>query len=477
MPIVESDTAVPVLVLKIGRYALHHGTVGIIRSLGRMGVPVYSVVEDQFTPAAVSRYLTGAFIWNTLGLDTQNLLDGMAIIGKRLKRRTIVVPTDDVAAIFVAEQAPKLKRWFVFPEQPATLPRILANKRELYLLCKLSGVPCPEVFVPTSMDEVHAFVEGATFPVVVKAAESWLLSAGRRTTSIAWTAEQAYSLYRDVDSQQRPNVILQEYVPDGEDWFYHGYRNSQTDCSIGFTGIKMRSYPCFAGPTTLGKAVANDLLLHQAEALLALLSYSGIADLDYRLDKRDGQYKLLDFNPRIGAQFRVFEDLAGIDVVRALYLDLNGKRLPGSRQPKTRTFIVELHDFAASITYLKRHALSVNEWWKSLQGTRELAWFSADDPLPFLTMCVRLLLRVARRMLRMTSRRTSVNQMPRFESNWRTGFRYGTRTSVRGMRAIFSGLRDESRIFPGETTAGSDSQSAQQENDGATKTTCETTGR
>ena len=90
------------------------------------------------------------------------------------------------------------------------------------------------------MDEVHAFVEGATFPVVVKAAESWLLSAGRRTTSIAWTAEQAYSLYRDVDSQQRPNVILQEYVPDGEDWFYHGYRNSQTDCSIGFTGIKMR---------------------------------------------------------------------------------------------------------------------------------------------------------------------------------------------------------------------------------------------
>ena len=118
-----------------------------------------------------------------------------------------------------------------------------------------------------------------------------------------------------------------------------------------------------------------------------MLSYSGIADLDYRLDKRDGQYKLLDFNPRIGAQFRVFEDLAGIDVVRALYLDLNGKRLPGSRQPKTRTFIVELHDFAASITYLKRHALSVNEWWKSLQGTRELAWFSADDPLPFLTVC------------------------------------------------------------------------------------------
>jgi hypothetical protein len=30
----------------------------------------------------------------------------------------------------------------------------------------------------------------------------------------------------------------------------------------------------------------------------------------------------LDFNPRVGAQFRLFEDDAGSDVVRALHLDL-----------------------------------------------------------------------------------------------------------------------------------------------------------
>jgi len=37
-------------------------------------------------------------------------------------------------------------------------------------------------------------------------------------------------------------------------------------------------------------------------------------DLDYRFDKRDGQYKLLDFNPRIGAQFRLLVDDNGLDV-------------------------------------------------------------------------------------------------------------------------------------------------------------------
>ena len=67
-------------------------------------------------------------------------------------------------------------------------------------------------------------------------------------------------------------------------------------------------------------------------------------DLDYRLDKRDGSYNLLDFNPRIGAQFRVFEDRGGVDVVRALHLDLTGRGIRSGPQIEGRAFISEVHD-------------------------------------------------------------------------------------------------------------------------------------
>ena len=50
------------------------------------------------------------------------------------------------------------------------------------------------------------------------------------------------------------------------------------------------------------------------------IGYMGIMDFDYRLDLRDGRYKLLDFNPRIGAQFRLFESHDGMDVARAMSL-------------------------------------------------------------------------------------------------------------------------------------------------------------
>jgi len=447
----ESEMTVPVLVLKVGRYVLHHGAIGIIRSLGRMGVPVYAVVEDRFTPAAVSKYLTGAFVWETHGLDAQRLLEGMAIIGERLNRPTIVIPTDDAAAILIAEQGATLQRWFLFPQQPATLPRTLANKRELYLLCSRIGVASPEAVFPNSIDDVHKFVERVTFPIVAKAAESWLLPVGARTTSILRTPEQAYAIYRNAESHRVPNLIFQEYIAPAysEDWFYHGYRNMRSDCCVGFTGRKLRSYPPFAGPTTLGKAVINDPLQQQAEALLDGISYSGIMDLDYRLDKRDGQYKLLDFNPRIGAQFRLFENHAGVDVARALYLDLTGRRVSRSRPITGRTFIVEFHDLAASIGYFRQGWLTLHEWRLSLNGTRELAWLSRDDPLPFLMMCIRLLFRVANRVLRMRPTPDIANRMPYYSRglrNWVTRRKYpiqqGLRTQISRLTRV---LRD-----PGE---------------------------
>jgi D-aspartate ligase len=427
-----SDATVPVLVLAVNHLVLHHGFVGIIRSLGRMGVPVYSVVKDRFTPAAVSRYLTGAFIWRRPGLDAQRLLEGMAMIGERLNRPTVVIPTDDFGAIFLAEQAAALQRWFVFPQQPATLPRTLSNKRELYLLCQRIGVPCPKVVFPSSIAEVHEFVKHAAFPVVVKVAQSWLLPQGARSTSIARTPEELYTIYRSVDRPGGPNLIFQEYIAPahGEDWFYHGYCNGRSDCGVAFTGRKLRSYPAFAGPTTLGKAVVNDPLRQQVKVLLKAISYSGIMDLDFRFDRRDGQYKLVDFNPRIGAQFRLFEDGAGVDVARALYLDLTGRCVRASRPTEGRTFVVEFHDLAASLGYLRRGALTFHDWRRSLEGTREWAWSCRDDPLPFLVMCIRLLLRVAEKMLRVRPAPDVTDHMPRYVRGLRDWVTRRTRKAV-----------------------------------------------
>ena len=390
--------------IKLRHAVVHYGGLGIIRSLGRLGIPVYAVCEGRWAPPATSKYLSGGFVWETGDLqdDPDRLLDGLMTLADRIGDLTILVPTDDAAAVFVAEHAGKLKDRFCFPRPPAGLPRALASKRDLYRLCNQLGVPYPRTAAPSSGADVEAFLADATFPIVVKGAEPWLLpkGAGVRSTSIAHSPERVLDLYRLVEGHRATGLLLQEYIPaeSGEDWFFHGYCDAASRCLVGFTGRKVRSYPVQAGPTSLGQWVPNEELARQAEELFRAISYRGVMDLDYRLDLRDGRYKLVDFNPRLGAQFRLFEDDLGIDVVRAMHLDLTGRAVPRGRPAPGRAFIVENHDPIASWQYRRAGELTLRAWRRSLTGVREAAWFAADDPVPFLMMCLRFLLARGRRV-------------------------------------------------------------------------------
>ena len=325
------DTSVAVLVLKVGSYPLHRGRLGIARSMGRVGVPVFGVYEDRFTPGAVSKYVRGRVVWKNEDVSAEAFLEGLDDIARHLKRQTVLVPTDDHGAILIAERGRSLDERFVFPVQPTSLPRTLASKEGLYRTCREFGVPCPEAFFPTTRADVEEFVSWAAFPVVVKAIRAWdLRGHSTRSTAIVDSPESLLGMVASEIGNPSPGVMLQEYIPreQGEDWFYHGYCNEDSECLVSFTGIKLRSYPAHAGPTTFGRSVENVALRTQAEELFRALNYRGIMGLDYRFDLRDGQYKLLDFNPRIGAQFRLFETEAGVDVMRALRLEMTGHKVP-----------------------------------------------------------------------------------------------------------------------------------------------------
>jgi D-aspartate ligase len=403
------DTSVPALVLKVGTYPLHHGGLGVVRSLGRLGVPLYGVYEERFTPAAVPRHLRGRFVWHCDVDDPDRFLEGMAMVGERLGRPTVLIPTDDLGAILISEHAPTLGRWFRLPQPPPGLAHLLASKKGLYELCSKLGVPCAQVSFPISRRDVEDFAATANFPVVAKVIEVWLLpaNAGLKSTTIVHRPETLLDLYKKLEGGPAGNLMLQEYIPRGfgQDWFFPGYCDARSECLVSFTGVKLRSYPPYAGPTSLGISRDNDVLRAKAEALLRTIAYRGIMDLDFRLDLRDGEYKLLDFNPRLGAQFRVFEDDAAVDVVRALHLDLTGRKVRRRPQAEGRVFVVEPGDLLAGVTYARARDLDLRSWLSSLRGTsREPAWFARDDLTPFLLMCLRFLLRGVRRALRLRTR-------------------------------------------------------------------------
>ncbi len=424
------DSATPVIVLKFDPNVMHHGGMGAIRSLGRLGVPVYGVHENRWAPAANSRFLQGRFFWQPSPEDVAGVKAGLLQLAQRIGRPAMLLTTDDAGAIFLAEHGEDLREWFVFPRPPAQLPRQLAGKFEMFQLCRDLGVPCPDTVVPQSPGEAYRFATAKGYPVIAKLTTPWHHGGAKLRSTVIISSRDELDVFLADCHGHDVGYMLQEFIPGGpgQDWFVHGYADSSATCRPIFTGVKERSYPAHAGLTSLGRATSNRRLADEMSRMVRAISYRGIFDLDLRFDPRDGQYKLLDFNPRLGAQFRLFQDSAGIDVVRAQYLDLTGAAIPTGEQVSGRRFIVENYDPLCSLAYWRRGELDLKVWLASLRSIDETAWFARDDLRPFGLMCMYMGMRLATRPLsRNTPRRrptlksdgvgASTGAKPRFKAS------------------------------------------------------------
>jgi D-aspartate ligase len=392
------NTCTPAVVLKFDPNIMHHGGLGVIRSLGRMGVPVYGVHEGPWAPAASSRYLAGRFFWQPSPADVDRVLAGLLRLAGHIGQPSVLLATDDAGAIFLAEHGRDLRRWFLFPDPPRDLPRRLAGKYSLHELCRELGVSSPRTVTPGSLETAREFASDVGYPLIAKLTTPWVKGSGLRSTSVVASREDLDRAYAAC-ARSGAGLILQEYIPGGlgHDWFFHGYCDATSTCRPAFTGVKERSYPADAGLTSLGRSAPNEELREQVTGLLAKLGYRGILDLDIRLDERSGEYHLLDFNPRLGAQFRVFRDTAGTDVALAAYLDLTSQPVPPGEQVNGRGFLVENYDPISALSRLRHGDLTPRAWLASLRAVDETAWFARDDLRPFGLMCLRMGWRLASR--------------------------------------------------------------------------------
>jgi D-aspartate ligase len=391
----QLDTRCPVLIFKQGRNPISHGALGIARSFGRRGVSVYAIVEDAHTPLAASRYVKETFLWKCWPGNPESFVRDLSEISKIIGQSAILIPMDDLSAIFVAENQIVLDRWFLFPKVPRDLPRQLADKARFYSLCHDLGISQARFAVPRSADELRKFVELTPFPIVVKPARQWHYDS-YYNPKVTDTRQELFDIFKQ---NQFGELLIQEYIP-GEDWIYNGYCNSKSNLYLSFTGRKLREYPVGAGSVASGLPLENQTLRDQSEAFLRAISYSGICDIDWRLDKRDGQYKMLDCNPRIGSNFGMFENDRAVDVARAQHLDLTGHKIDCTPMVEGRLFVVEPLHFRL---FLRRWlwAKSTATILSPLAVTKKLAWWSVDDPLPFFVMVLRLVLAaIARRVIR-----------------------------------------------------------------------------
>ena len=132
--------------------------------------------------------------------------------------------------------------------------------------------------------------------------------------------------------------------------------------------------------------------------LLRELRYSGLIEIEYKRDPRDGVVKLLDMNPRVWG-WHTLCGRAGSRLPWLLWLLVSGgacrrpPRAPGVRWLRFST------DMPTASRSCCGGRLSLREYARSLGWPRERAIFAWDDPLPGLIEMPILVRMAAHRLL------------------------------------------------------------------------------
>src|SRR4029450_5406044 len=162
------DTSTPVLVLQMQ----HHGALGVMRSLGRLGVPTYGVHPTRRPPASFSKFCRNVFELDLDHTSPEESVGRLRAIARGIGSMPLLMPTSDESALFVARNASQLQDHFLFPANPIDVVWSLYNKKAMHRLAKQLSIPTPETVFPESLGDVLEFCERALFPVMLKASDN-----------------------------------------------------------------------------------------------------------------------------------------------------------------------------------------------------------------------------------------------------------------------------------------------------------------
>ena len=354
---------------------------GIVRSLGRRGVPV-CVIDDEHSISRFSRYATHALHVPNLR-DEEAMVETVLDIGRRLDLRGwVLYPTrEEMVAAFSRHRA-ELEELFRVPTPPWETVRWAWDKRNTYRLAEELDIPVPRTWYPTGPDDLAAVDE---FPVVIKPAikERFVYA----TKAKAWRAdsrEELHRRFRDaVALVGAGEVMIQQLIPgDGNHQFAYCAFFKDGRPLAQMVARRWRQHPPeFGRASTYAETTELPILESLSARFLESIDYYGLVELEYKLDSADGLYKLLDVNPRTWG-YHTLGPRAGVDFPYLLYADQMGEPVEPVRARSDIRWVRLITDLPVGALEILGGRLDWRSYLRSLRRVHTESVFSRDDPVP-----------------------------------------------------------------------------------------------
>jgi predicted ATP-grasp superfamily ATP-dependent carboligase len=355
---------------------------GIVRSLGRRGVPV-CVIDDEQSIARVSRY-TGH--WERvadLG-DGRRLVEDLRRIGAEHDLLGwVIFPTRDETVAAIARNREELSTLFRVPTADWETIRWAWDKRRTYELADSLGIPAPRTWRPGSPEDLDEIDGSPPFAIKPAIKERFFYT----TKAKAWRADNGEQL-RDLVARALEivgpgEVLVQELIPgNGEQQYAYCALYDDGEPLATMVAHRLRQHPPeFGRASTYVETTEAPRVEELSRALLGEIAFSGLAELEFKLDPRSGEFKLLDFNARTWG-YHTVAGRAGVDFPYLLYRHQLEQPVALQRARIGIRWVRILTDLPTSLAEILRGHLRANDYLRSLRRADVEAVFSREDPLP-----------------------------------------------------------------------------------------------
>lgn len=196
------------------------------------------------------------------------------------------------------------------------------DKHRFMAFCDTHDVPHPMTMVLTK-DTLDLAASHVGFPSLIKPDYSVGARGITRVNSLAELKEKFPEINNKFGS-----CTLQEFI-DNEEYYYNVmlYRD-KTGNFLGHAILKIvRMYPIAAGSSSCCITVENEELLKICKDCLDKLDWVGMADFDVLQKMDNGEYKIIEINPRVPASLRA-ASVSGVSFPQIIACDTMGMKTP-----------------------------------------------------------------------------------------------------------------------------------------------------
>jgi predicted ATP-grasp superfamily ATP-dependent carboligase len=383
----------PVLILGGEANAL-----SVARDLGKMGVKVFALGEHNSAtrhsrncrwidlPETNDGKFEAAWTKFLLGPDSDYL------------HGAVILACSDAGLTVLAKNRENLKSKFRLDDSNTTAQLAMLDKLTTYRLAREIGMPMPKFWEVHNRDDVLAIKGELVYPLLVKPRLSHVFENHFGKKFITVNAFDDLVAAYDISAGAGMDMLLVEVIPGGDEQLcsYYTYLDEHGNGLFHFTKAVIRRFPVGMGSGSYHITTWNPALPELGLKFFRHVGLRGLANIEFKQDPRDGQYKLIEVNARFTAA-NCLVSASGCNLARLVYNRITGRQYEPITSYRYPVRLWDpVRDFWAFRELRRRGQMSFLQWVRSVLHKQTFPYFRWTDPKPAIARTLKPLGRLFR---------------------------------------------------------------------------------